>query len=380
MRIKHALQVSGAILAVLALCVLLAPPVQAAARIARGGLPVLVTAGAATSVDANVYLTAQMLQPMFQSDINQAIPQMVGKALASMVSQLPSQDQGWAQQMAGALLQPSATLVSLTPEADGLLSTIRVSLYPGDPKAISTSVLIGFKVSNASTIQVTALPSANGSPSLLSGPLTTFKVPIGSLNSIAATPQCGDADLSINLQFPMTLGNSGQTSATTSSGTGTATTTTLAYTRPADPALNAYIELPATSLAQLGSSLGSIQVSSSITAQNIRVSVEGSDLMTTADIYWHGLNVGTAVSTMLPGAASGNLVVQVQKTALQILGGLISFPLNSYNQQIQQDLNTALNGALSGTFYVEQAAIGPNEHLTCAAGDSLVLAGALTLG
>lgn len=382
MRIKRFLRVSGVILAMLATCALLSSPAQAAARPARQGLPVLVTAGASTSVDANVYLTGQMLQSMFQGQINQAIPRLVGQALASMVSQLPKQDQGWAEQMAGALLQPSATLVSLQPRGDGLLTTIKVSLYPGDPKAITTNILIGFKVSDASTVQITALPSEQGGPGLLSGPLATFKVPIGSLNAIAATPQCGDANLSIGLKFPLALGGGGQTTASTpfTGPTTTTTTTMLADTRPAAPAVNAYIELPASSLAQLGSSLGSIQVSSSITASNIRVGVQSGDLTVTSDIAWHGLGIGTAVSTMLPGATSGNLVVQVRKTVLQILGGLVSFPLNSYNQQIQQKLNTELNGALGGTFAVQQAAIGPNDHLTCAAGDSLVLAGAITLG
>ena len=388
MRIKRSIKVSGAILAVLALCALLSAPVQVAARTVGAGLQVPVNAGAQTSVDANVYLTGSMLQPMFQTSLNQSMPQMMSGALSGMVNQLPQQDQGWALQMANALLQPSATLVSLKPQAGGLLATLQISLYQGDPKAMTTSVLIGFKVINASTIQVTALSSPNGGQSLVSGPLTTFTVPIGRLNSIAPTPQCGDADLRINLKFPLSLGTTGSTSAIVPSGN--AATTKLSYTRqasparnpglPSDTATNSYVELPATSLAQLGGSIGTMQVSSSITAQNIRVSVQSSDLLTTSDIYWHGLLVGNAVSTMTPGAANGKLVVHVLKTDLQILGGLLSFPMNSYNQQVQQDLNAELSGALSGTFYVNQASIGLNPQLTCVASDSLVLAGAITLG
>jgi hypothetical protein len=388
MRIKRSVQVSGALLTVLALCALIVAPVQAASGSARATGQALVSPGVTTSVDAHVYLTGQMLQPMFQTSLNQSMPQIVGSVLSSMVNQMPKQDQGWATQMAGALLQPSATLVSLQPQAGGLLTTFRVNLYAGDPKPITTSVLIGFKVLNASTIQVTALPSANGQ-SLVSGPLLTFTVPIGSLNSIAVTPRCGDANLSIDLKFPLSLG---QASAATPAGN--SITTRLDYTRatpsapntqlnfalPADNATNSYIELPAASLAQLGSSIGTMQVSSSITAQNIRVSVQGNNLLTTSDIHWHGILVGVAVSTMSPGAASGNLVVHVLKTDFQIFDDLFSFPMNNYNQQIQQDLNTELTGALTGTFSVNQAAIGPNPHLTCAATNSLVLAGAITLG
>lgn len=388
MRMQRSFQVGSAFLTVLALCALFSLPAQAATRPFQAGLPTALKAGTTTSVSADVYLTGQMLQPMFQSSINQSIPQMLSSALSSMSSQLPKQDRGWALQMANALLQPSARLVSLQSEAGGLLATLKISMYQGDPKAITTSILVGFKVTNTSTIQVTALPPANGGQSLVNGPLTTFTVPIGSLTSIAATPQCGDSDLSINLKFPLALGK--PSSVPTSTGNAAVSKSVYA-TRinpaqssqhgnsllPAAPATDSYIELPASSLAQLGGSIGSIQVSKTITAQNIRAGIQGNSLVVTSDIYWHGLKVGTAISTMVPGATTGNLVVQVLKTDLHI--GFISFPVNSYNQQVQQELNAQLNGALTGTFYVNQATVGFNSHLTCAAADSLVLAGAITI-
>ncbi len=366
MRNKRHFQVAGAIVTVLALCMLaIYTPARAASHPAR-------TLGATTSIDANVYLTDQMLRPMFQSNIDQQIPQMVGNAIASMVKQLPKQDQSWAALMANALLQPSATLVSLKPEVSGLLTTLKISLYPGDRKATASSILISFKVINASTIQVTAQPSANGGPSLVNGPLATFQVPIGSLNRIAATPQCGDADLNINLKFPVALGQASSQNARTA--------LPVAYMQRTDAAApTSYIEIPSSSLAQLGGSIGSIPVSSSLTAQNIRVGVAGTNLTTTSDILWYGLNIGTAVSTMAPAASNGNLVVHVLKTDLQILGGLITFPINSYNQQIEQMLNAKLNGALTGKFTVTQAAIGFNPHLACAATDSLILGGTIAL-
>lgn len=373
MRNKRHFQIGGALLTALALWTLvLWTPVRAATH------SMTRSSAGTTSINANVYLTNQMLLPMFQSNIDQQIPQMMGSAIASMVSQLPKQDQNWAAQMAGALLQPSATLVSLTPEVDGLLTTLKINLYPGDPQPTTTTILISFSVSNPTTIQVTARPSANGSQSIVNGPLTTFQVSIGSLNHVAATPRCGDANLNINLKFPLSLNSSGQTSAQS-----VRSAQPLSYTRaPAmvsAPLPTSYIEIPAASLAQLGGSIGSIPVSSSLTAQNIRVGTSGSNLTTTSDIYWHGLNIGTAVSTMAPAASKGNLVVHVLNTRLQILGGLISFPLNRYNQQIEQTFNARLNGALTGKFNVTQAAIGSNPHLACAASNSLVLGGTITL-
>ena len=74
-----------------------------------------------------------------------------------------------------------------------------------------------------------------------------------------------------------------------------------------------------------------------------------------------------------------NTLVNVQKTALQILGGLIQFPINSYNQRIQQMLNSQLNGALSGKFKVAEATIGANSQLPCASASSLVLGGTIIL-
>jgi len=383
MRKKHFVR-AGAILTVLALCALLSAPVQAAARASHINSH---STDATTSINANVYLTTQMMQPMFQNSISQQIPQIVGNAIASTVNQLPKQDQGWAAQMANALLQPSATLLSLTPEKGGLLATLKVSLYPGDPRPTTTGILIGFSVTNPTTIQVTALPAANGSQGVVSGPLTTFQVPIGTLNSIAATPNCGDADLSINLKFPISLGQASSQNATNpmpvaytnvAAPMAAATSFTNVTAPAADPA--SYVEIPASSLAQLGSSMGTLPISSSLTAQNIRVGVSGSNLTATSDIYWYGLDIGTAVSTLAPGAASGNLVVHVVNTNLQILGGLISFPMNSYNQQVEQMLNAKLNGALTGKFTVTQAAIGGNSHLSCAGSNSLVLGGTLVLG
>ncbi len=379
---KRLFQVGGTLMAVLALCALLLLPGRASAA----SLKLASQSSPDVLVNANVYLTGGMLAPIFQTDINQQVPQAVSAAIASMVNQLPQADQSWASQMAGALLQPTATLVSLKPQAAGLLVTLQVDLYAGDPKPTTTDLLVGFSVADPSTIQVSALP-INGKTGLVSGPLLNFHMPIGSLNKVTPTTQCSDADLAINLKFPIALSSSGQSS-TQSQAAPVARAAGGANAMDASlPALNAsptavpqsYIELPEASLAQLGSSLGNITVSTSLTAKNIRIGIQGKDLTLTSDIYWHSLGVGTAVSTLVPGASGGNLVMSVTSTKLSILGGLISFPLNSYNQQIQTILNSDLNGALAGKFFVQQAAVGPNSHLSCAAANSLLLGGTISL-
>jgi hypothetical protein len=157
-----------------------------------------------TTLNATFYLSTPTLRSLFQSTLDQQIPIAVNSAIAGIVGKMPPQDQAWVSQMANTLIQPSATLVSLYPQRGGLVATIRLSLYPGDPKPITTSLLVGFTVANASTVQVNAYP-LNGSPALVSGPLRTFQVPVGQLNSIKAIPNCGDSALAVNVHFPVSL-------------------------------------------------------------------------------------------------------------------------------------------------------------------------------
>jgi len=380
MRIKRLIQISSAFLMVLALLVLFYTPARVSALAARSGFP-LNSLGTTTSVNANVYLTNDFLQPMFQDTITQQIPQIVSATITTIVGQLPQEDQSWATDMAGVLLQPSATLQSLTPESDGLLTTLQLSLYQGDPKPQTLTILIGFNVLNATTIQVTALP-IKGQQGFINGPLTTFKLPIGSLSSVGASVNCGDADLKINLKFPVSLGQQSQSAQFQPMGSGSVKSPLISSESASvqvASGVTSDIELPASSLAQLGSSIGTMKVSSTISAENIRIGVQGSNLTLTSDIYWLGIHIGGAVSTVTPGASNGNLVVHVASTNFQTLGGLVSFPMDNYNQQIEQTMNSEFSGALSGKFTVTQAAIGSNPHLPCAAADSLVLGGELKL-
>lgn len=363
------------VLAILVLGVSLLTPALASNNTARHTAQTARQA-ASTSLNAIVYLTTGTLATMFQSRINQQIPVAVNGAITNMVSKLPKQDQGWAYEMATTLIQPSAALVSLAPQAGGLAMTLLLSLYPGDPKAITSSLLISFKVVSSTTAQVSASP-INGSPALVSGPIATFKMPLGSLNSIKATPGCGGAALALNLQFPVSLGQASaqmQSVASNIPGSGNALAANLNGQTPSATNVNSFIEIPAAALSSLTGGLGSIPVGNGLTAQNIRISVQGSNIVLKADILWNGLNIGTASTTIAPSAAGGNMVLHVLSTTMSLFG-FINFPINSYNAQIEQTLNSKLGNAFAGKFYVDAAAIGPNSQLPCAAGDSLVLSG-----
>src|SRR5436305_5763647 len=157
---------------------------------------------ATTNLSANIYLPTQALRPIFQNQINQQVASLSGGMITDMLKSLPSADQGWARDMAGALIQPSATLSQLTPQNGGLATSVKLSLYPGDPTPTNASMLVTFSVRDASTIQVSAQP-VPGSPQLASGPLTTFSVPLGELQSINTTPDCGIAGLNANIQLPV---------------------------------------------------------------------------------------------------------------------------------------------------------------------------------
>lgn len=332
-----------------------------------------------TALDAAIYLTGTTLQPLFQERLNQQIPGLVDGAITNIVNKLPATNRGWAQQMATTLIQPEAALTSLTPQQGGLATSLHLSLYPGDPQPIDSKMLVTFSVLNPTTIQVSAQPTA-GSPALVNGPLTTFQVPIGQLNSIVATPACGDAALAVKLQVPVSL----------SQGTAhTASTTVMKVqqkqsiqkTQTAQSTVNAYVEIPSTALSSLGGSIGTLPIDQTLTASNIRLGVQGGNLVVTSDIMLGSstIRLATASSYMQPQATNGNLAVQVVKTNVSLFS-LITFKDDAYNKQIEQTLNTKLNGLLAGKFTVTNAAIGSNTHLPCVTSDSLLLTGTTNLG
>lgn len=377
---RRFMQVGWSLLLMLLLSALAVTPVSAASMRVHKVTP----AQGASMVNATVYLTGATLQPMFQSNIDNSIPGAVNTAITSVVSQLPAEDRGWATQMATALLQPSATLTSFTPQQKGIGIGLKVSLYPGDPQPIGAQMLTTFSV-QGNMIQVNAQPVSG--PTLVNGPVTTFQLPIGQLSSVASTPNCGTADLAVNLQAPISLG---QTASIASTTHGNTSVTAMQQSNAKDVGqmqkmrsaaqsdTNSYIEIPSASLASLGSSIGTLQVSSSLSAQNIQLAVQGSNLIVTSDIYLGTILIGTATTTMTPTALNGSLAVNVLSTSLTILQ-IFTFPENNYDQQIEQTLNAKLNNALTGQFNVTNAAIGPNSNVPCAASNSLVLTGTTNL-
>ena len=365
-RMRLAARIAGclALVALIGSLVYVTTPAHAAAtRVQQQKL-----ASDATILAANFYLPTSVLQPLFQDKINQQVPIAVNNAIASIVSKLPASTQSWAGQMAQTLIQPSAALVSLTPQQDGLATKLRISLYPGDPQPINASMLVTFGVKDASTIQVSAQAMKNG-PALVNGPLATIHMPIGQLTSIQTTPGCGNAALSLGLQLPISLGSSG----TATQQASNVKMQPLSQEMPTNAATSAYVEIPASSLAKLGPSLGTIAINSSMSAQNIQVAVQGTHLVVTSDILLGSLQIGTATTLVTPTAANGSLAVNVTQTTLNVL--IMSFQYNTYNQQIQQLINGKLSGALTGKFTVNTAAIGANGSVPCAAGDSLIMSG-----
>ncbi len=372
MKKRRLLQVGGGILLTTLLFCLTVAPV----RSARTSTLRIRQRQATTSINATFYLQSGSLQPIFQSNIDNDVPGAVHNAITSIVGQLPAVDQGWGMQMANALIQPSATLTALTPQQGGMATTIKLNLYPGDPQPTNAQMLITFSVQDSSTIQVSAQP-VSGSPTLVSGPIMTFQMPIGQLSSIATTPSCGNAALAVKLQFPISLGVTG-TSTPSGQVARSNSNVQARQNNIANTATNnnpaSYIEIPASSLAALGNSIGSLPISSNMTAQNIQIAVQGSNLIITSNIMLGSFELGTATTTVTPTATNGSLAVNVLNTTLTVFQ-IFTFPDNTYNQQIEQTLNSDLNGALSGKFNVTNVSIGGGSALPCAANDSLVLTG-----
>jgi len=323
------------------------------------------------------------LQPRFQQNLDQQVPDDVNNAINALVGKLPAQDQVWTREMASTLIQPTASLQSLVPQQNGLAMHILLALYPGDPKPISAGILVSFSLLDSSTVQVSTSALGNG-PALSSGPQSTFQVPIGTLTAVNTTPGCGNSALALHLQIPVALGQTAAISTQTQpalasvSGHGNPMAV-MANGKQRDSSANTFIEVPAASISALSSSIGNMQVDSNFTAKNIRINVQGSNIHILSDIYWAGLNVGTADTTAAPGASGGNLTMHVTSTSFSLFG-LFNFPMNSYNQQIEQTLNSKIGTAFAGKFSVATAAIGPNSQLPCAKSDSLVLTGTSSIG
>jgi hypothetical protein len=294
------------------------------------------------TLHATIYIPTTTLQSILQSQIDQQGP----------------------SGLLGSFIHPSVT--NLTPQSNGLAMTLSQSLLPGGPPPFEVTMLLTFSVLNSSTIQVSG-QSMPGSLLPLNGPLTQIKIPQGQLNSITPTPNCGDSALAVKMGVPISTSDQGQKSSP------------LAIPRIPTQAANAYVEVTSSSLSSLGKDLGSLSVSQQLTAQNIRISIEHNEILVQSDIsLWQtGIVVGSSTTHIQPLVENGNLVLHVKQNDFSTL--FFAFPFDSYDQQIEDQLNNLLASSIAGLFTVTQAAIGPNTHIPCAASDSLILTGTTDL-
>jgi hypothetical protein len=359
-------------------------------------------------LNGTVYLSKATLQQRFQESIDKELPTLKGGAIQNIIGGLPS----WAGQFADSLLQPSVKLVTLTPQSEGLRADLLLSLYPGDPNPTTIGVLVTFKRLNSNTVQVSG-QALNDQPVLLSGPLTTITLPIGQITSIKPTPSCGSAGLQIGLQLPIHLAPqrtqtpAGQPSAI-ATGNATASALLQASDTMASPVrfsqndkqreqdsdqmqkeslaakntLAASVELPASALTKLTSGLGTITINGNLQAQNLQIHEESGTYRASADIIDHllgnlTLNPGTVTTTITPQASNGQLKLTATNTTIHT--GFLTLPLDTYNQQITQALNTTINKALQNKVTIDTAGIGPTSQIPCAAANSLLLSGTVAL-
>jgi hypothetical protein len=319
-------------------------------------------------INATIYITTDTLQQIFQNRMNQ----MVNGAFSGFMSKLPAQDRVWASQMAEALLQPSALLTSLVPQNGGFNTAVQVKLYPNDPQPIKVAFWVSFQAVSSSAMQVSVKP-LNGSPSLANGPVATVQVPIGQLSAVNIMPSCGNAALALGLQIPISLG---QTSTSASQSQPAATPKPESQPQPQKkPQAAISIELPASSLATIGKSMPSFAMGNNMTASNISISVQSTNLVINSTLYWGSVNIGSATTQLIPGTINGRLAVHILNTTVNLLH-IIPFPYNLYNQSLEQSLNARLSTAFPSSFTISQATIGPNSALPCAKSTSLVLNGA----
>lgn len=347
---------------------------------------------AASSLNAKIYLTHDVLAQLFQNSINQQVPQLTAKTIQGIVSSSPANEQGWIGQIAHALVQPSVTLTDLTPQSNGFNAGLQLSLYAGDPKPTISHMLVTFNILNANTIQVSSQAMAGSKP-LVTGPLTTIQVPMGTLTGIQTVPDCGAANLELGLQVPLssqqgqTTNNSyqaklEQTAPKTSPLSLETSSTQAQQQKAAAQTIPAYVEVPFSSLLTLTAGIGTIQINKSLEAKNIKLTEQNDKLVVTADIISlvfgnPVLKLGTATTTIEPQAIDGKLVLHVDQTTLNVL--IFTFSADSYNQQIQQTLNAQIGNALGNNLSISNAGIGPNQAVPCAAPDSLMLTGTTTI-
>jgi hypothetical protein len=305
---------------------------------------------AASTAPVNVYLTTAVLQQQFQNTINQTLPTQFNQALNAQIDQIPANSRPLASQIASDLLQPSATLTQLTPQQNGAIATISLSLFPGDTAPSDLSMLVTFNVQDAATVGVKA-QGLNGQPSPVSGNLPSFPVVLGQLQDVATTPSCGNAALKLQI-----VPNQGPQTPAPAPGQG----------------YPVFIEVPASTISANASNTPPLQLSPGLTARNIQVSTQTNNLIATSDIFLGNLKIGSTTTTVQLSAANGVMVASSAQTQVNVAG--LSLPINTFNQLIEQQVTNQFNSMLGGVDVINEA-FGPTNDFPCVANGNLLIAG-----
>ncbi|HLI69696.1 MAG TPA: hypothetical protein VKV19_08045 [Ktedonobacteraceae bacterium] len=304
----------------------------------------------------NVYLPIGALQQQFQQGISQTLPEQFNQSLAQQTKSLPPDIRSLVSQLVGELLQPSATLSQLTPQQEGLVASIRISLFPHDPHPSGFSMLLVFNKINATSaeVDVKAVPGQPAPPAM--GNLDTFNVSLGQLNTIGPTPNCGVSALKMNISTPQ-----GQQSTSGQGGGGQAGGFPL------------FIEVPSAAFQQGAAAAGDMQLAAGFSVQNIQISLQGNGMVVTTQIAFAGLGVGSTMTTIQLSASNGKLIGTVTGTQVNVVG--LSFPLDSFDQDIQQMINQELSSMMGNMLYVTSVHFGPTAAIPCAAPGNMLLGG-----
>lgn len=307
----------------------------------------------------NVYLPISALQQQFQQSINQTLPDQFNQALVQQTKSLPPDTRSLVSQLVGELLQPSATLSQLTPRQNGLVASIKISLFPHDPHPSGFSMLLVFnKINSASAVvNVTAVPGQPAPPA--TGNLSTFKVSLGQLNRISPTPGCGEAALKMNISTPQ--GQQPPPKNTSGQGQGQGAGFPL------------FIEVPAAAFQAGAAAAGTMDIGAGFSAQNILVSLQRDGMLVSTQIAFSGIELGSTMTSMQLSAANGKLVSTVTNTQVNFAG--FSFPVDAFNQDIQQMVNQELSGMIGNMLNVTSVHFGPTAAIPCAVPGNMLLGG-----
>lgn len=303
----------------------------------------------------NVYLPIGAMQQQFQQGISQTLPDQFNQSLEQQTKSLPSDIRPLVTQLVGELLQPSATLSQLTPQQEGLVASIKISLFPHDPHPSGFSMLLVFNKINSTSaeVDVKAVPGQPAPPAM--GNLDTFNVSLGQLNSIGPTPGCGVSALKMNITTPQ-----GQQSTSSQGGGG-----------PGGFPL--FIEVPAAAFQQGAAAAGDMQLAAGFSVQNIQISLQGNGMLVTTQIAFAGLGVGSTTTAIQLSAANGKLVGTVTSTQVNVVG--LSFPLDNFDQDIQQMINQELGTMMGNMLYVTSVNFGPTAAIPCSKPGNMLLGG-----